>query len=168
MDISKRQQQILAAIVEQYAEVASPVGSVVLAKLFDVSPATIRSEMVRLESLGYIKQPHTSAGRIPTDAGYRFYVNGITEENPSVRKPTTIRAGQVIDRRVTNAGAPEQVIRSAVNSLSEMTRNVGLATLGPTIYTKGLEQLFAQPEFIDGSGMRRRWLFARQSRPLAA
>jgi heat-inducible transcriptional repressor len=154
MDISKRQQQILAAIVEQYAEVASPVGSVVLAKLFDVSPATIRSEMVRLESLGYIKQPHTSAGRIPTDAGYRFYVNGITEENPSVRKPTTIRAGQVIDRRVTNAGAPEQVIRSAVNSLSEMTRNVGLATLGPTIYTKGLEQLFAQPEFIDGSGMR--------------
>ena len=71
--------QILAAIFEQYAEVASPVGSVTLAKLFGVSSATIRSEMVRLEEMGLITQPHTSAGRIPTDQGYRFYVNQLNE-----------------------------------------------------------------------------------------
>jgi len=66
-----------AAIIEQHAEIAAPVGSVLLAKLFGVSSATIRSEMSKLEELGLISQPHTSAGRIPTDAGYRFYVNMI-------------------------------------------------------------------------------------------
>ena len=73
--MTDRQTKILTAFVEQYAEVASPVGSVTLAKLFNVSSATIRAEMAQLESLEYITQPHTSAGRIPTDKGYRFYVN---------------------------------------------------------------------------------------------
>ena len=67
--MTDRQARILQAIVEQYAEVASPVGSSLLAKVFDVSSATIRSEMVELERLGYVSQPHTSAGRIPTDKG---------------------------------------------------------------------------------------------------
>ena len=81
MNITPRQTQILVAIIEQYAEVASPVGSVTLAKLFNVSSATIRSEMAKLEDLGLITQPHTSAGRIPTDKGYRFYVNRLTTQN---------------------------------------------------------------------------------------
>jgi heat-inducible transcriptional repressor len=73
--MTERQVQILAAIIEQYAEIASPVGSVTLAKLFGVSSATIRAEMAKLEEFGFIAQPHTSAGRVPTDKGYRFYVN---------------------------------------------------------------------------------------------
>lgn len=77
--LTDRQQCILFAIIEEYAEMAAPVGSVTLAKLFDVSSATIRSEMSRLEELGLIASPHTSAGRIPTDAGYRFYVNNLVE-----------------------------------------------------------------------------------------
>src|SRR5690606_40219465 len=77
--MSDRQAEILRAIVEQYAEVASPVGSSLLAKVFNVSSATIRSEMAELERLGYISQPHTSAGRIPTDKGYRYYVNNLSE-----------------------------------------------------------------------------------------
>ena len=64
--MTERQMAILASIIEQYAEVAAPVGSVTLAKLFGVSSATIRSEMARLEEMGLIMQPHTSAGRIPT------------------------------------------------------------------------------------------------------
>ncbi len=76
--MTDRQTQILIAIIEQYAEIAAPVGSVTLAKLFGVSSATVRSEMVRLEQMGLIMQPHTSAGRIPTDKGYRYYVNQIT------------------------------------------------------------------------------------------
>ena len=75
MEITPRQRKILFQIIEDYAETASPVGSVTLAKLFGVSSATVRAEMARLEDLGLIAQPHTSAGRIPTDAGYRFYVN---------------------------------------------------------------------------------------------
>lgn len=77
--LTDRQQSILFAIIEDYAEMAVPVGSVTLAKLFNVSSATIRSEMARLEELGLIASPHTSAGRIPTDAGYRFYVNNLVE-----------------------------------------------------------------------------------------
>ena len=77
--LTDRQQSILFAIIEEYAEMAAPVGSVTLAKLFNVSSATIRSEMSRLEELGLIASPHTSAGRIPTDAGYRFYVNNLVE-----------------------------------------------------------------------------------------
>ena len=82
MEITERQKQILFQIVEEYAETASPVGSVTMAKLFEVSPATIRAEMAKLESLGLIAQPHTSAGRVPTDAGYRYYVNHIDAEEP--------------------------------------------------------------------------------------
>ena len=85
--LTDRQQSILFAIIEEYAEMAAPVGSVTLAKLFDVSSATIRSEMSRLEELGLIASPHTSAGRIPTDAGYRFYVNSLVEHenlSPSI------------------------------------------------------------------------------------
>ena len=78
--MTDRQAKILASIIEQYAEVASPVGSVMLAKLFDVSSATIRNEMAELETNGFIAQPHTSAGRVPTDRGYRFYVNNMSEQ----------------------------------------------------------------------------------------
>ena len=78
--MTSRQEKILRAIVEQYAEVASPVGSVLLAKTFGVSSATIRSEMARLEEMGYIVQPYTSAGRIPTDKGYRHYVNSVSTQ----------------------------------------------------------------------------------------
>jgi heat-inducible transcriptional repressor len=149
-DLTKRQQQLLSAIIEQYAEIATPVGSVTFARLFDVSPATVRAEMARLEKLGLIYQPHTSAGRIPTDKGYRYYVNMISLETNSDKT----RVEKIIDRRVENSGQPDQTIRNAVNSLAEITKNVGIGTMGPTIYTRGLEQLFAQPEFLDGSGMR--------------
>ena len=67
--MTERQAKLLAAIIEQYAELAAPVGSVLLAKLFSVSSATIRSEMAKLEEMGYITQPHTSAGRITSDTG---------------------------------------------------------------------------------------------------
>ena len=71
MRLTERQKEILFAIIEEYAEVATPVGSITLAKLFNVSSATIRAEMAKLESLGLIAQPHTSAGRIPRWADSR-------------------------------------------------------------------------------------------------
>jgi heat-inducible transcriptional repressor len=76
--MTNRQIAILAAIIEQYAEIAVPVGSVILAKLFGVSSATIRSEMARLEEMGMIIQQQTSSLRIPTYQGYIFYVNSLT------------------------------------------------------------------------------------------
>lgn len=141
--MTERQEKILAAIVEEYAEVASPVGSILLSKMFGVSPATIRNDMVSLEQEGFIAQPHTSAGRTPTDRGYRHYVNSIvgTDNN------TINRSARAIDTRVSSAGNPDLAIRTAVKSLVELTDNVGLATIGGSLYVRGFASLFSQPEF---------------------
>src|SRR6266404_95194 len=143
--MTPRQEKILQAIVEQYAEVASPVGSTLLAKLFDVSSATIRAEMAELERMSYIMQPHTSAGRVPTDKGYRYYVNQLADTH---ELPQVGRAERALTARVQNAGLPEQTIRNAVDTLVELTHNLGLATIGNQLYMGGLSNLFGQPEFI--------------------
>ncbi|MDR1032676.1 MAG: transcriptional regulator [Candidatus Nomurabacteria bacterium] len=145
--MTERQKQILFAIIEQYAEVAVPVGSVTLAKLFDVSSATIRAEMSKLEEMGLIEQPHTSAGRVPTDAGYRLYVNDLSE-NGAGPQPHLDRSTRAIEARVGSVGRADQAIRSAVDSLVELTGNLGLATIGDQLYMSGLANLFTQPEFV--------------------
>ncbi len=144
--LSPRQQKILEAIVEQYAEVASPVGSSLLAKAFKVSSATIRAEMAELERAGYITHPHTSAGRLPTDKGYRFYVNNVSEDKPKLAESGGQRA---LTARVSGGGLPERTIRNAVDTLVELTSNLGLATIGDQLYMSGLSNLFGQPEFIN-------------------
>ncbi|MBR5408421.1 transcriptional regulator [Candidatus Saccharibacteria bacterium] len=176
MSITKRQQEILFAIIEQYAEIATPVGSVTLAKLFNVSSATIRSEMAKLEEAGYIAQPHTSAGRIPTDAGYRLYVNSLTaeidnhldgktsapvitlasgrrEENPSrlLSDKNFDRSTHALELRVSSQTRADYAIRGAVDSLVELTGNLGLATIGDQLYLSGISKLFTQPEFTDNT-----------------
>lgn len=148
--MTERQKSILSAIVEQYAEVASPVGSTLLAKLFNVSSATVRAEMAELEHRGYIMQPHTSAGRVPTDKGYRFYVNRLSEITGDHILPER-RAEKALASRVQQAGAPERMIRNAVDTLVELTHNLGLATIGNQLYMSGLSNLFGQPEFIGGA-----------------
>lgn len=156
--MTDRQREILYAIIEEYAELATPVGSVTLAKLFDCSSATIRAEMVRLEQMGYIMQPHTSAGRIPTDAGYRLYVNSL-QENLGREESISERSEEGKGDRTTKALATriqaqtraDYAIRSAVDSLVELTGNLGIATIGDQLYISGFGGLFAQPEFIQSA-----------------
>lgn len=147
-NMTERQKLILSAIVEQYAEVASPVGSSLLAKVFNVSSATVRAEMAELERLGFITQPHTSAGRIPTDKGYRFYVNNISATPGESRGER--RGERALMARVTGGGVPEHTIRNTVDTLVELTHNLGIATIGDQLYMSGLSNLFGQPEFING------------------
>ena len=164
MNITPRQTQILVAIIEQYAEVASPVGSVTLAKLFNVSSATIRSEMAKLEDLGLITQPHTSAGRIPTDKGYRFYVNRLTAQSEGEDEQILLNANNSKDslrgfRAISSRVAAQNdradhAIRSAVDSLVEITGNLGLATIGDQLYMNGIYNLFSQPEFESGEAVQ--------------
>lgn len=153
--ITDRQQRILQAIVEQYAEVASPVGSSLLAKVFNVSSATIRAEMADLERAGFITQPHTSAGRIPTDKGYRFYVNHIAD-TPGNHPETAAerRVEKALASRVASGGESERVIKNAVDTLVELTHNLGIATIGDQLYMSGLSNLFGQPEFMNGGQVR--------------
>ena len=157
MEITERQRQILCQIIEEYAETASPVGSVTMAKLFGVSPATVRAEMARLEALGLIAQPHTSAGRIPTDAGYRFYVNNLgANEDESIElgrgeaeRRSLERGAHALEVRVTSQSRADTAIKGAVDALVELTGNLGLATIGGQLYLSGISQLFTQPEFMD-------------------
>lgn len=146
--MTERQKLILSSIIEQYAEVASPVGSSLLAKAFGVSSATIRAEMAELERLGLIMQPHTSAGRVPTDQGYRLYVNALGDNSQDYIER---RSEKALASRVQHAGAPERMIRNAVDTLVELTCNLGLATIGNQLYISGLSNLFGQPEFLSGN-----------------
>lgn len=163
MNVSERQKRILGQLIEEYAETAAPVGSVMLSKIFNISSATVRAEMARLETLGLIAQPHTSAGRVPTDAGYRFYVNNlekndlftISEEGEKYarRSPVEQRAlekgAHVLEVRVMAQSQADAAIRRAVDALVELTGNLGLATIGDQLYLAGISQLFTQPEFMD-------------------
>lgn len=153
MEITQRQKEILCQIIEEYAETASPVGSVTLAKLFGVSPATIRAEMARLEVFGLIAQPHTSAGRVPTDAGYRFYVNNLDGVNnigrDEAERRSLERGAHALEVRVSSQSRADTAIRGAVDALVELTGNLGLATIGGQLYLAGISRLFTQPEFGD-------------------
>ena len=82
MELSERKKKILRAIVDSYVRTAEPVGSKAIAAMpgMDFSSATIRNEMADLTALGLLEQPHTSAGRVPSAAGYRFYVDELMQE----------------------------------------------------------------------------------------
>ena len=150
--MTERQIKILEAIIEQYAEIAAPVGSITLAKLFGVSSATIRSEMCKLEEMELIAQPHTSAGRVPTDKGYRLYVNALTEAQMTELPQSVNRSARAIEAHVnSHSDKADRAIRSAVDSLVELTGNLGFATIGSELYMSGIGMLFSQPEFMGGN-----------------
>lgn len=143
--MTERQSNILAEIVRLYADSAEPVSSRELANHFGLSSATIRAEMCALEDSGYIYQPHVSAGRVPTDAGYRYFVNEISEK-PMVAG----RSIQTISKRVDSLkDRTDGAIKIAAETLSDMTGNMAFATLSDSVYFHGMSQLFSQPEFMD-------------------
>lgn len=143
--MTKRQGEILAEIVRLYADSAEPVSSRELANRFGLSSATIRAEMSALEEAGYIFQPHVSAGRVPTDAGYRQYVNELSNA-PAISN----RSMQTISKRVDSLkDRTDGAIKIAAETLSEMTGNMAFATLSDSVYFHGMSQLFSQPEFVN-------------------
>lgn len=113
MELSQRKKKILAAVVDEYIATAEPVGSkrVVEKSGLEVSSATIRNELAELTSLGYLEQPHTSAGRIPTPKGYRIYVNELMQQHELSREETeeinsnlNLSGPQQIDKMMTDVG----------------------------------------------------------------
>lgn len=142
--MTERQTHLLSEIIRVYAETAEPVGSLTLAESFDVSPATIRAEMAELEKGGYITHPHTSAGRVPTDKGYRYFVNNLHAVEPKTR---TV---QTITKRVNSLkDQTDQAIKIATETLKDLTGNASFSTLSESIFFLGLPNLLAQPEFHD-------------------
>src|ERR1700691_2719357 len=117
VDLDARKATILKAVVVEHVDTAQPVGSSAVAASadLDVSSATVRSEMVALEREGYLVQPHTSAGRIPTDKGYRYFVDHLT--GPGVLGPTQRKQVSQFFEQVH--GEMETVLERASALLSE-------------------------------------------------
>ncbi len=144
--ITERQTQLLTAILREYVETAEPVSSGFLAKHADeqVSPATIRNELAALEDAGYLTQPHTSAGRIPTEKAWRWYVQNLMQTE-AVAKGTRENVQEVIRTyRHTHA----EMLRRLAKKLAALAgETVVLAPAPNETYYTGLSNLFAQPEF---------------------
>ncbi len=145
--MNPRLDSILEAIIREYIETAEPVGSLTLSEKYEFpySPATIRACMAILEEKGYIYQPHTSAGRIPTDKGYRYFVDMFEAE----KENEYAREEKMIQRRLAQQNARlERLTELAALTLADMTGNVGIAGYSDVVYSRGLPNLFRQPEFL--------------------
>lgn len=126
MALGRRKQLILQAIIEDYINTAEPVGSRTVSKkyLTNVSPATIRNEMADLEEMGYIEQPHTSAGRVPSDKGYRLYVDELMD-----KKALNEQEYEYIRREFMEVvGEIDLLIKQASRILSAMTKYASIVT----------------------------------------
>lgn len=137
MELSPRKEKILAAVVENYIKTGEPVGSKSIMALLSVSSATIRNEMAELSALGLLEQPHTSAGRIPTNEGYRYYVDNLMSVrhlDESVKH--RIEAGV----SVKNA-SPETILAKASEFLADLTECAAVSTtpLGDNATVKRVE-----------------------------
>ena len=126
LELSERQLTILDAIIRNYLATGEPVGSRTISKYTDLnlSSATIRNEMSDLEEMGYIVQPHTSAGRIPSDKGYRLYVDQLIETNDKKEKELSDMKELVIE----NTEKMEQVLKQAAKVLANSTNYATLVS----------------------------------------
>lgn len=147
-ELSERQTKILKAVVEEYTETAEPVGSEKIEKehSLGVSPATIRNEMMVLTEAGYLRQPHTSAGRIPTPMALKFYIKELMEEKQmSVTDEVTAKE-RVWDYRFEF----DRLMQEVTRALAEKTKTTAVAqTDKGEIYSAGYANLLDMPEFYD-------------------
>lgn len=144
--ISDRQQSLLQAIIRDYTATAKPVSSGQLADRAgsDVSPATVRNDMAALEEAGYLQQPYTSAGRIPTEKAWRWYVQQLEQPSHVARRDQA--------KLQSAAEAPRQsdqeLLRQVAKSLAEVADETIIVAFGKSdTYYTGLSHLFQHPEF---------------------
>lgn len=135
--LEERAQQLLKALVQRYIREGQPTGSRTLTREsgLNLSPATVRNIMADLEEAGYVRAPHTSAGRVPTDLGYRFFVDSLLTVNP-------LREWEVEQLRIhlARSGDPDVLVDSASNLLSALTQLAGVVTI-PRRHTGAVRQL---------------------------
>ncbi|MBI4262379.1 hypothetical protein HY624_02540 [Candidatus Uhrbacteria bacterium] len=144
--VTDRQRAILFALVEEYTRHAVPVASKTLVRgtRFTVSPATMRNEFAALERAGFIAKQHTSAGRVPTDAGYRLYVNQCLEK-PAINDGRERQARHAFERVLELQHSFERELAKAI---AELAGEVAIVASGEgEIFYSGMSHLFEKPEF---------------------
>jgi transcriptional regulator of heat shock response len=146
----ERKKQVLKAIIQQFVDTAEPVGSqtILVSYKFNVSPATIRNDMAQLEKSGYIFQPHTSAGRIPTTKGYRLFVDEMADYEKA-RKQAEETLNSI--REQYSAAQMREKLYDVVSILSRATNLVTFATTpdNPRTFFLGMSNVLRQPEFAN-------------------
>ncbi len=145
--VTQRQELILKLIIEQHIASAEPVGSKLLVDHTDlaVSGATIRNEMRDLEQAGYLTHPHTSAGRIPTEQGYAYYIEHIM--NPAPLRNAIQEKCEEISNTVSEE---QQALKEMAKYLAEVANTAIIIAFGETsVYYTGISYLFSQPELKD-------------------
>ncbi|MFA6603307.1 MAG: DeoR family transcriptional regulator [Patescibacteria group bacterium] len=145
----KRKKRVFRAVVREYVESAEPVGSstIVVKYHLGVSPATIRNDLAELEQAGLLEQPHTSAGRVPTERGYRYYVQEFVGRGgvPKNEQQLMVEAVRELEQSF------EQAVRKFTRTVSGFTDEAVLLSFGPDrTYLCGLSNLFQKPESRDG------------------
>jgi len=146
MTINKedRKNRVLEEIVRAHALSAIPIGSKYIAKTLNLSPATIRNVMLELEKEGFVKQPYTSAGRIPTDLGYRRYVDNMDSLSEFECDDMLLKVEKYLNKKRFF----EEIIEATSSAISQFTNYTGLA-LSPNnkLYFDGTYHMLEQPEF---------------------
>jgi len=146
--LTARQTQILKMLIDEYIDSALPVGSEILEKKYNlgVSSATVRNEMVNLTKMGYLKQPHTSAGRIPTPLAMKFYVDQLMEER-SMSLADEVRAKEEIASAGKNL---EKLMVDATQALAEKANSLAVSALDDgRSWHAGLSHVFENPQSTD-------------------
>ncbi|MSR85111.1 hypothetical protein EXS71_01585 [Candidatus Uhrbacteria bacterium] len=145
--MESRLANLLRAVVDEYIETAEPVGSQSLVERYglEVSPATIRNWFTELEAEGYLMQPHTSGGRIPTEKGFKTYIKLFVQSKPAAK-----REEQFLRKATAAPSEEDRQLKNMAKALAELSGGAAVVGLpdAETFYT-GLPQLFAQPEFHD-------------------
>lgn len=147
--LSDRTRRILATLVRSYIETGEPVASAALAQRagLNLSSATVRNVLAQLEEMGYVWQPHTSAGRVPTDTGYRCYVDMLIEGRRATKDVSAVEAR--LRQEAGDAPLMDDLLSSTSHVLSEASRSVGFAIAPPNA-----DALFQRIEFVPLSGNR--------------
>lgn len=127
-ELDKRKRKLLQAIIEEYIETAEPVSSGNLVKELECSSATIRNEMAELEKIGFLEKTHTSSGRVPSQKGYRYYVDQLIRDDKLTKKEMEI----IKERLETKVNALEDLTRIATTTLSEITHYTTI-TIAPDV-----------------------------------
>lgn len=152
MNLTDRQEGLLETVIAEYIKLAQPIASQYLQERYDfgVSPATIRNELQALSEYGYLAQPHTSAGRIPTDKGYRFFVDGVSKKE-KLQAPK--KWEDIFEKEVTDA-----LEFAAFGARALANESSGLAAMyvdsASLFFKEGWEDVLQEPEFEEYDSIR--------------
>jgi len=145
--LTVRQTQILKAIIDEHIQTADPVGSESLEKKYNlgISPATVRNEMSALTKMGYLRQPHTSAGRIPSPKAMKFYIDQLMEER-QMSLADEVKVKEEVKEKYSDI---DHLLKKATCELSDITQSLAICALDKSdkVWHAGYSHIFENPEF---------------------